>query len=144
MHVPAGVDRAAGVRCDRLVLRSALADRPWLWLAVAGAVLVLLGVTFVEVQRRRSEDDRVREATLARCTERIRDEAECRRLIDEGHDDCAVYARTFATRLQSRKSILDPDTYLECVLATPAAWANQRASDRNRQRADHQRDLSGH
>jgi len=116
------------------------------WLVALGGVVVVLGggAVFAGLCQRRSEDAQVREAALPRCVAKLGDEAECRRRIDAGHEDCAVYARTFPGRFSGARSRLDPDNYLECVLLSPTGWVEKKRQAREAEQAERERALSGH
>jgi hypothetical protein len=117
---------------------------PGLWILGAIACLGLIAFIVVSTLQRRAEDARLRDATLPRCVERIGDESACRRLLEEGHEDCATYARRWPSRFNRVVPGTNPDTYLECILLTPSGWVAARGRERERQAAERERDLSGH
>jgi len=114
-------------------------------LALAGIVVVLGGgAVFVGLCQRRGEDARVRSEALPRCVARLGDEPECRRRIEAGHEDCAVYARHFPGRFTGGRSFLDPEIYLECIVLSPSGWVDKKGREREAQKAERDEGLSGH
>jgi hypothetical protein len=101
---------------------------------LTGVIVVLgLGASAVGLCQRRAEDARVRAGAEVACVDRLHDETECRRLIEAGHEDCAVFTRRWPHRYEHVRSSLDPNAYLECILLTPNGWVEKKGRERQGQ-----------